>query len=86
MNQNNQQESSKNQTLDNSPKEINPLPEIKTKAEKPSATTNEIPNFGWSSYAERMNGRFAMIGFLAIILVELLSQKGSFLEWAGLIQ
>ena len=53
--------------------------------EQPSATTDEIPNFGWSSYAERINGRFAMIGFLAILVVELLSQKSSFLEWAGLI-
>jgi len=28
-----------------------------------SATTNDVPNFGWSPYAERMNGRFAMLGF-----------------------
>jgi len=34
----------------------------------PSATTNDIPEFGWSGYAERINGRFAMIGFLAIDL------------------
>ena len=40
-------------------------------------------NFGWSTYSERTNGRFAMLGFLAIILIELISQK-SFLEWAGL--
>ncbi len=53
--------------------------------EAPSATTNEIPDFGWSSYAERINGRFAMIGFFAILLVELFSQKASFLEWAGLL-
>ena len=50
-----------------------------------SATTNEVPNFGWSSYAERINGRFAMIGFVAILLVELFSKNSSFLEWAGLI-
>ena len=24
----------------------------------PSATTNDIPEFGWSGYAERINGRF----------------------------
>ena len=40
--------------------------------------------FGWSSYSEITNGRFAMIGFLAIILIELLSQK-SFLNWAGIL-
>ena len=40
--------------------------------------------FGWSSYSEITNGRFAMIGFLAIILIELFSQQ-SFLKWAGII-
>ena len=50
----------------------------------PSATTNDIPEFGWSGYAERINGRFAMIGLVAVLLVEALS-KISFLEWAGII-
>ena len=50
----------------------------------PSATTNDIPEFGWSGYAERINGRFAMIGLIAVLFVEALS-KISFLEWAGLI-
>ena len=44
----------------------------------------EIYNFGWSSYSEITNGRFAMIGFLAIILIELFS-KQSFLKWAGIL-
>ena len=39
--------------------------------------------FGWSNYSEITNGRFAMLGFLAIILIELISQK-SFLKWAGI--
>ena len=39
--------------------------------------------FGWSSYSEITNGRFAMIGFLTIILIELFS-KQSFLKWAGI--
>ncbi len=51
----------------------------------PSATTNDIPEFGWSNYAERINGRFAMIGFMAVLLIEALS-KVSFLEWAGILQ
>ena len=41
-------------------------------------------NFGWSNYSEITNGRFAMIGFLAIILIELFS-KQSFLKWAGIL-
>ena len=40
--------------------------------------------FGWSSYSEITNGRFALIGFLSIILIELLS-KQSFLKWAGIL-
>jgi len=44
----------------------------------------EMYNFGWSTYSEITNGRFAMIGFLAIILIELFSQQ-SFLKWAGIL-
>ena len=50
----------------------------------PSATTFDIPAFGWSGYAERINGRFAMIGLMAVLLIEAIS-KISFLEWAGII-
>tara|TARA_B100000700_G_C14878776_1_gene777015 strand:+ start:297 stop:533 length:237 start_codon:yes stop_codon:yes gene_type:complete len=50
----------------------------------PSATTPEIPSFGWSAYAERINGRFAMLGFIAVLLIELLSNE-SFLNWSGII-
>ena len=49
-----------------------------------TATTTDAPAFGWSSYAERVNGRFAMIGFVAVVLVELLSGD-TFLSWAGLL-
>ena len=51
---------------------------------RPSASTTDIPEFGWSGYAERINGRFAMIGLIAILLIEAIS-KISFLEWAGII-
>ena len=40
--------------------------------------------FGWGQYSEITNGRFAMIGFVAIILIEMIS-KNSFLAWAGII-
>tara|TARA_Y100001968_G_scaffold327752_1_gene373461 strand:+ start:1419 stop:1655 length:237 start_codon:yes stop_codon:yes gene_type:complete len=49
-----------------------------------SATSTDIPEFGWSAYAERINGRFAMIGFIAILLIEGFSRI-SFLEWAGIM-
>jgi hypothetical protein len=49
-----------------------------------SATTSEVPAFGWSGYAERVNGRFAMVGFLAVLLIEALSGE-TFLCWSGLV-
>ena len=49
-----------------------------------SLEIEDIYKFGWGSYSETTNGRFAMLGFLAIILIELLS-KQSFLEWAGIL-
>lgn len=53
-------------------------------AQASSATTSDIPAFGWSAYAERVNGRFAMVGFVAVLLVEALCHD-TFLHWAGLI-
>jgi|YNPMSStandDraft_2_1061718.scaffolds.fasta_scaffold12260_4 hypothetical protein len=32
--------------------------------------------FGWTEYAEIVNGRLAMIGFVALILLELTTGKG----------
>ena len=49
-----------------------------------SATTNDVPAFGWSGYAERVNGRFAMVGFVALLVVEAIS-GGTFLRWAGFV-
>ena len=40
--------------------------------------------FGWSNYSEITNGRFAMLGLFAIILIELISQQ-PFLKWAGIL-
>ncbi|MGL6133648.1 MAG: chlorophyll a/b-binding protein [Prochlorococcaceae cyanobacterium] len=49
-----------------------------------SATTAHVPAFGWSAYAERVNGRFAMLGFSAVLLIEALSGE-TFLRWAGVV-
>jgi len=54
------------------------------KLDEKSIEINDEYKFGWSSYSEITNGRFAMIGFLAIIIVELFS-KQSFLKWAGIL-
>ena len=56
--------------------------QLKEEDKTPSATTPDIPSFGWSEYAERINGRFAMIGFTAILLIEIISNS-NFLNWAG---
>ena len=48
-----------------------------------SATTNEVPAFGWSSYAERINGRFAMVGILVIVAIELCTGS-TVMHWLGL--
>lgn len=42
------------------------------------------PAFGWTPYAEQINGRFAMIAFVALLLIELITGKG-LLGWLGLI-
>ena len=62
---------------------INEEPE-ENKLDKKSIDLEDEYKFGWSSYSEITNGRFAMIGFLAIILIELFSQQ-SFLKWAGIL-
>ena len=54
------------------------------KLDEESIEIKDEYKFGWSSYSEITNGRFAMIGFLAIILIELFSQQ-SFLKWAGIL-
>ncbi len=54
------------------------------KLDEKSIEIKDEYQFGWSSYSEITNGRFAMIGFLAIVLIELFS-KQSFLKWTGIL-
>ncbi len=70
-----------------SPSPAEPAPAAPVQPSSPpatSATTREAPAFGWSAYAERVNGRFAMLGFTAVMLIEWLSHD-TFLHWAGLV-
>ncbi len=51
---------------------------------QPSETPKlEDPKFGFNDYAERLNGRAAMIGFLLILAIEYLTGQG-LLSWLGL--
>ena len=45
------------------------------KLDEKSIEIKDEYKFGWSNYSEITNGRFAMIGFLAIILIELFSKQ-----------
>ncbi|HEY9663280.1 MAG TPA: chlorophyll a/b-binding protein [Allocoleopsis sp.] len=51
---------------------------------QPSTTPKfEEPKFGFSAYAERLNGRAAMIGFVAALAIEYFTGQG-LLSWLGL--
>lgn len=42
------------------------------------------PKAGFTSYAERLNGRAAMVGFVAVVAIEYFTGQG-FLSWLGLV-
>ena len=75
-----------NESLIKEQKDANYIDEnnIENKLDEKSKNIEDKYKFGWSSYSEITNGRFAMIGFLAIILIELFSQQ-PFLKWAGIL-
>ncbi len=51
---------------------------------QPTTTPNlEEPKFGFNEYAERLNGRAAMVGFVLTLLIEYLTGQG-LLSWLGL--
>jgi hypothetical protein len=51
---------------------------------QPSTTPRlEEPKFGFNEYAERLNGRAAMIGFVLTLLIEYVTGQG-LLSWLGL--
>lgn len=41
------------------------------------------PAFGWTSYAEQINGRVAMLGFVSLLVLELITHQDLF-TWLGL--
>jgi hypothetical protein len=55
----------------------------KSDAKTPQSLHQPEPAFGWTGYAEQINGRFAMLGFVALLLLEFLTQK-DLLTWLGL--
>lgn len=56
---------------------------LSTTPEAPaSSPTADTPAFGWTTYAERINGRFAMVGFVALLVLELVTHQ-TFFSWLG---
>jgi hypothetical protein len=55
-----------------------------TSQPKPTVTPQlEEPKFGFNEYAERLNGRAAMIGFMLTLIIEYSTNQG-LLSWLGL--
>lgn len=50
---------------------------------QPKVYVDSTPKFGFTPYAEKLNGRLAMIGFVALVVVEVLTGKG-LLGWLNL--
>jgi hypothetical protein len=50
---------------------------------EPEALPQPEPAFGWTTYAEQINGRFAMIGFVSLLILELFTHQ-DFFTWLGL--
>ncbi|MBW4521520.1 MAG: high light inducible protein [Scytolyngbya sp. HA4215-MV1] len=49
----------------------------------PEPLSNQsIPAFGWTAYAEQINGRFAMVGFITLLVIELFTRQ-DFWTWLG---
>lgn len=63
-----------------------PAPSAESPSTTPEATAPrpaaDAPAFGWTAYAERINGRFAMVGFVALLVLELVTQQ-TFFTWLG---
>jgi len=54
-----------------------------TPATPDTEPTPDTPSFGWNTYAEQLNGRFAMVGFVALLLLEFFTHQ-DFFTWVGL--
>ena len=71
-------------TSQNDPPVSEPAPVTTTDATPDSdAVDSDEPSFGWNAYGERLNGRFAMIGFMALLITQLFTRQ-DFWTWIGL--
>ncbi|MBD2596543.1 high light inducible protein [Nostoc spongiaeforme FACHB-130] len=52
---------------------MNELGQLNNYAIEPKVYVEETPRVGFTEYAEKLNGRLAMIGFVSIIAVEIIT-------------
>jgi hypothetical protein len=55
---------------------INERGQLNSYAIEPKVYVEETPRLGFTDYAERLNGRLAMIGFVGLIALEVLTGHG----------
>ncbi len=55
---------------------INERGQLNNYAIEPKVYVEENPRVGFTEYAERLNGRLAMIGFVGLIVLEVLTGHG----------
>ncbi|WP_310487240.1 chlorophyll a/b-binding protein [Chamaesiphon sp. VAR_69_metabat_338] len=55
----------------------------KISTESKTSTAPAEPSFGWNEYAELVNGRFAMVGFVILLGLEFFTGQDLW-TWLGL--
>ena len=62
---------------------MNERSQLNRVAIQPQVYIDSTPRFGFTQYAEKLNGRLAMLGFVALVVVEVLTGQG-LLGWLNL--
>ena len=55
---------------------VNERGQLNNFAIEPKMYVDESVNTGFTKYAEKLNGRFAMIGFASLLIMEVLTGQG----------